>query len=130
MYTLSGSNKEKEGLNPVPEKPFALKMNERLDILNISMGDDSCALDNLLCDVFLLNLNEKLKLKSSEDKNLLCSGMYAYLAKLLYDGLIRDSIDKANLELGHSEHLAPLSVPVTPYGLPESLSDTLSIDIF
>ncbi|WP_196906291.1 hypothetical protein [Candidatus Symbiopectobacterium sp. 'North America'] len=105
-----------------------MKMNERLALLNISIGDDSCALDNLLCDVFLLN--DKLKLKSSEDKNLLCSGMYAYLAKQFYDGLIRDSIDKANLERGHSEHLAPLSVPVTPYGLPESLSDTLSIDSF
>ncbi|MBG6241770.1 MAG: hypothetical protein EKE20_07520 [Candidatus Symbiopectobacterium sp. Dall1.0] len=104
LYTLSGSDKEKESLNQVPGKPFALKMDERLALLNISMDNDSSALDNLLCDVFLLN--DKLKLKSSEDKNLLCSGMYAYLAKEFYDGLIRDSIDKANLERGHSEPLA------------------------
>lgn len=128
LHTLSGSDKEKEILNQLPGKPFALKMNERLALLNISMGNDSSALDNLLCDVFLFN--DKLKLKSSEDKNLLCSGIYAYLAKEFYDGYIRDSIEKASIKRGDAEHRVPLSAPVTTYGLLESLSDTSSVDSF
>ncbi|MCW2488683.1 hypothetical protein J5069_22520 [Candidatus Symbiopectobacterium sp. NZEC127] len=128
LYTLSGSDKEKESLNQVPGEPFALKMNERLALLNISMNNDSGVLDNLLRDVFLLN--DELKLKSSEDKNLLCSGIYAYLAKQFYEGLIRNSIDEVKVERGGAEHLVPLSVPVTSYGLQESLSDTSSIDSF